>query len=165
MVQGVEDLRTPLSEIIDLDKKMRGTLSGFMMPSFVIDLPGGGGKRLVSTYESYDKASGVAKYRAPGLDGEKGKKLYTYHDPKPVAAADLAMLHAQKARALQNGQTLEQTVKASRFLRTSSPAASTTANVEQRISHKTLNSSRDTQDRLHLPWHYKPDNHQYQPRL
>ncbi|KAF2036160.1 kama family protein [Setomelanomma holmii] len=104
MVQGVEDLRTPLKEIIDLDKKIRGTLSGFMMPSFVIDLPGGGGKRLVSTCEEYEE--GIARYRAPGLDGEKGKMNYFYHDPKPVVATEVAALRRQKAEALERGQTL-----------------------------------------------------------
>ncbi|KAF2829661.1 kama family protein [Ophiobolus disseminans] len=110
MVQGVEDLRTPMKEIIELDKHIRGTLSGFMMPSFVVDLPGGGGKRLVSTYEpdSTDLEAGVYRYRAPGLDGEKGEMLYTYFDPKPVKEAELSMLRQQKAEALRSGQTLEQ---------------------------------------------------------
>jgi lysine 2,3-aminomutase len=115
MVKGVEDLRTPLSEIITLDKQIRGTLSGFMMPSFVVDLPGGGGKRLVSTYETYDEATGIATYRAPGLDGQKGKMLYTYNDPKPIATAELAILHEQKAQALENGQTLEQLARSTPF--------------------------------------------------
>jgi lysine 2,3-aminomutase len=80
MVKGVEDLRTPLSTILSLDKALRGRISGFMMPSFVVDLPGGGGKRLVSTYETYQ--DGVATYRAPGLPGAKGMATYTYHDPQ-----------------------------------------------------------------------------------
>jgi lysine 2,3-aminomutase len=111
MVKGVEDLRTPLSEIIELDKVIRGTLSGFMMPSFVIDLPGGGGKRLVSTAESYDPKTGKATYRAPGLDGAKGERTYYYNDPKPLVAAELAALRAQKAQALKEGQTLEQVAR------------------------------------------------------
>jgi lysine 2,3-aminomutase len=111
MVKGVEDLRTPLSEIIYLDKKIRGTLSGFMMPAFVIDLPGGGGKRLVSTAESYDAKKGVARYRAIGLGGDKGNRDYYYHDPKPLVAAELAALRAQKAQALKQGQTLEQVAR------------------------------------------------------
>jgi lysine 2,3-aminomutase len=108
MVKGIEDLRTPLGEIIALDKKIRGTLSGFMMPAFVVDLPGGGGKRLVSTHESYNEKTGVAKYTAPGLDGTKGTREYFYNDPKPVVAAELAALRAQKAQALRQGRTLEQ---------------------------------------------------------
>ena len=43
MVRGVEDLRTPLREILDLERQIRGTIAGFMTPQFVVDLPGGGG--------------------------------------------------------------------------------------------------------------------------
>lgn len=82
MVKGIEDLRTPLSTILHLDQQLRGTLSGFMMPAFVIDLPGGGGKRLVNTYDSYDPHTGIATYRAPGLPGAKGRTTYTYYDPQ-----------------------------------------------------------------------------------
>ncbi|KAI4940734.1 hypothetical protein J4E86_010706 [Alternaria arbusti] len=106
MVQGIEDLRTPLSKIIDLDKELRGTLSGFMMPSFVIDLPGGGGKRLVSTYEKYE--DGVAEYKAPGLPGAKGTRTYTYFDPKPVESAVLEEFRQGQVQALERGETLEQ---------------------------------------------------------
>lgn len=111
MVKGVEDLRTPLSEIIALDKLMRGNLSGFMMPAFVIDLPGGGGKRLVSTHDKYDEKTGIATYSAPGLPGKKGEVKYTYHDPKPVVAAELAALNHRKSQALQNGKTLDQIIQ------------------------------------------------------
>lgn len=115
MVQGVEDLRTPLSTIIALDKQIRGTLSGFMMPSFVVDLPGGGGKRLVSTHEDYDPITGVATYKAPGLDGLKGgDTVYTYYDPKPIDIAQLAALNKQKAEALAKGQTLEESAREKR---------------------------------------------------
>jgi lysine 2,3-aminomutase len=109
MVQGIEDLRTPLQEIIDLDKRIRGTLSGFMMPAFVVDLPGGGGKRLVSTHDGYK--NGVATYHAPGLDGTKGIQAYTYYDPKPVVAAEIAALREHQVQALNEGQTLDQVVQ------------------------------------------------------
>jgi lysine 2,3-aminomutase len=113
MVQGIEDLRTPLSEIIKLDVDLRGTLSGFMMPSFVIDLPGGGGKRLVSTHESYK--DGVATYKAPGLPGVKGQISYTYYDPKPVQAEVLEEFRQHQHQALQRGETLEQFTQSSLF--------------------------------------------------
>ena len=64
---------------MDLEKQLRGTISGFMMPAFVVDLPGGGGKRLGSTYEEY--RDGVARFTAPGLPGLKGTADYYYHDP------------------------------------------------------------------------------------
>lgn len=79
MVRGVEDLRTPLHEILSLESNIRGTIAGFMTPSFVVDLPGGGGKRLAGSYESYDRASGVSTFRAPAVKDQE--KLYYYHDP------------------------------------------------------------------------------------
>lgn len=108
MVRGIEDLRTPLREIIQLDKQCRGTLSGFMMPSFVIDLPGGGGKRLVSTYETYDESTGEATYTAPGLPGQKGQMTYTYWDPMPVTETDILEHRQRQEQALMDGKTLEQ---------------------------------------------------------
>jgi lysine 2,3-aminomutase len=108
MVSGIEDLRTPLAEIIDFDVQLRGTLSGFMMPAFVVDLPGGGGKRLVSTYKKHNAATGVYMYTAPGLEGEKGAKEYFYHDPKPVQARALEELRRQQHRALEQGVSLQE---------------------------------------------------------
>lgn len=78
MVTGLDDLRTPLSTIIHLEKHIRGTIAGFMTPTFVVDLPGGGGKRPVTTYESYDEGTGVSKWKAPGVAGDK---VFEYHDP------------------------------------------------------------------------------------
>lgn len=78
MISGVEDLRTPLSTIVELEKKMRGTIAGFMMPAFVVDLPGGGGKRLANSYETYDRNSGLSTWRAPGVAGDK---VFEYYDP------------------------------------------------------------------------------------
>ncbi|KAJ4335561.1 hypothetical protein N0V95_008875 [Ascochyta clinopodiicola] len=107
MVRGVEDLRTPLSKIIELDRELRGTLSGFMMPAFVVDLPGGGGKRLVSTYDSYDAQTGVAKYRAPGLPGYKGTLEYEYHDPKVVTELAVEELRQEQEQALEQDMPLQ----------------------------------------------------------
>ncbi|KAK3069120.1 hypothetical protein LTR53_012797, partial [Teratosphaeriaceae sp. CCFEE 6253] len=80
MVRGVEDLRTPLSVILELEKQIRGTIAGFMMPSFVVDLPGGGGKRLANSFETYDEGSGVSTWKAPAI---KGEEVFKYYDPSP----------------------------------------------------------------------------------
>lgn len=105
MVRGIEDLRTPLSKIIQLDKELRGTLSGFMMPAFVIDLPGGGGKRLVSTYDSYK--DGIAEYTAPGLPGKKGSQKYKYYDPKVASDAAVQELRQEQDQALERDMSLQ----------------------------------------------------------
>ncbi|CAG8983413.1 hypothetical protein HYALB_00000581 [Hymenoscyphus albidus] len=85
LVCGVEDLRTPLSTILSLESQIRGTIAGFMMPNFMVTLPGGGGKRLACSYESYDRATGRSLFRAPNshMRGgtENGKELWDYWDP------------------------------------------------------------------------------------
>jgi lysine 2,3-aminomutase len=43
-VQGTEHLHTPVQTGIDIIRGMRGFTSGLAVPTFVIDLPGGGGK-------------------------------------------------------------------------------------------------------------------------
>jgi len=82
MVQKVEHLRTPLRTILDLEARIRGSIAGFATPQFVVDLPGGGGKRLACSYLAYDRASGVSTYVAPAVTGrDKENRVYEYHDP------------------------------------------------------------------------------------
>jgi len=82
MVKGIEDLRTPLQTILDLERQLRGTIAGFMTPQFVVDLPGGGGKRLAASYQTYDRKSGVSTFVAPAIGGRRGdQKIFTYYDP------------------------------------------------------------------------------------
>ena len=106
MVRGVEDLRTPLHTILDLEARIRGTIAGFLTPNFIVTLPGGGGKRLACSYETYDRVTGLSRFRAPnsrrregsgssgssssgrgserGCEGEgegEGSKAWKYWDP------------------------------------------------------------------------------------
>ncbi|KUJ08537.1 kama family protein [Mollisia scopiformis] len=82
LVKGVEDLRTPLSTILDLETQIRGSIAGFMTPQFVVDLPGGGGKRLAASYKTYDRATGRSTFVAPAVHGKnKEGRLYEYYDP------------------------------------------------------------------------------------
>ncbi|KAL8896972.1 MAG: hypothetical protein Q9207_007454 [Kuettlingeria erythrocarpa] len=82
-VRGAEDLRTPLRDILALEKEIRGTVAGFMTPQFVVDLPGGGEKRLAASFESYDQDTGVSKFVAPGVKGKAS--IFEYHDPLALA--------------------------------------------------------------------------------
>jgi lysine 2,3-aminomutase len=82
MVRCSEHLRTPLQTILDLEAQIRGSIAGFMMPSFVVDLPGGGGKRLACSYQTYDRRTGISTFTAPAVTGRgKENKVYEYHDP------------------------------------------------------------------------------------
>lgn len=83
MVPGVEDLRTSLATAQDLEKHVRGATAGFNTPAFVLDAPGGGGKRDVHSPEHYDRASGVSVFASPSV--KPGKK-FLYFDP--IASLD-----------------------------------------------------------------------------
>ena len=85
MVRGVEDLRTPLHRILHIESRIRGRVAGFMTPQFMVDLPGGGGKRLASSYESYDRETGVSRFSAPGVKGEE--MGFEYNDPLPCISS------------------------------------------------------------------------------
>ncbi|KAA8564691.1 hypothetical protein EYC84_011593 [Monilinia fructicola] len=93
MVQFVEDLRTPLSTILDLERHIRGSIGGFVTPNFVVDLPGGGGKRLAASYDTYDPVTGRSTFTAPAVTGKnKENRVYEYWDPlhslsKPAASS------------------------------------------------------------------------------
>jgi len=80
MVRGVEDLRTPLSAILHLETQIRGSIAGFVTPQFIVDLPGGGGKRLASSYQTYDRDTGISTFVAPAVTGGS-EKVFEYHDP------------------------------------------------------------------------------------
>lgn len=82
MTARVEHLRTPLQTILDMEKQLTGSIAGFYMPKFVVDLPGGGGKRPAHSFESYDHRSGVSTFTSPVLTkGDKAGKVYKYYDP------------------------------------------------------------------------------------
>ena len=49
------------------------------MPHFVVDLPGGGGKRLANDYISYDRDTGLSTWKSPAV--KDGKQIYEYWDP------------------------------------------------------------------------------------
>lgn len=78
LVKGVEDLRTTLDTALYLEKHVRGTTAGFNTPTFVVDAPGGGGKRDAHSYEYYDRESGISVYSAPSV---KPGQLFLYFDP------------------------------------------------------------------------------------
>ena len=78
LVKGVEELRTTVETAAMLEKAVRGTTAGFNTPTFVVDAPGGGGKRGVHSYEHYDRETGISVYMAPSV---KPGKSFLYFDP------------------------------------------------------------------------------------
>ena len=78
LVKGREDLRTTAQTAIDREKIGRGSTAGFNTPTFVVDAPGGGGKRDVHSFEFYNRTTGISVYCAPSV---KAGEYYTYFDP------------------------------------------------------------------------------------
>lgn len=78
LVKGGEDMRTTLQTALDLEKYIRGLTAGFNTPTFVVDAPGGGGKRIAHSYEIYNRETGVSRWEAPSV---KPGASFFYFDP------------------------------------------------------------------------------------
>jgi lysine 2,3-aminomutase len=77
LVKGVEDLRTTLQTALDIEKAVRGITAGFHTPTFVVDAPGGGGKRVAHSFEHYDRDTGISVFTAPSVK----PGFFLYYDP------------------------------------------------------------------------------------
>ena len=84
LVKGVEDLRTTLQTALDIEKAVRGTTAGFHTPTFVVDAPGGGGKRVAHSFEHYDRDSGISVFAAPSVK----PGYFLYYDPVDTLAPE-----------------------------------------------------------------------------
>jgi lysine 2,3-aminomutase len=78
LVKGVEDLRTSLEAALVIEKHVRGVTAGFNTPTFVVDAPGGGGKRDVHSFEHYDRETGISVFTSPSVHADA---YYFYFDP------------------------------------------------------------------------------------
>ncbi|HEY3807534.1 MAG TPA: KamA family radical SAM protein [Kofleriaceae bacterium] len=85
LVKGVEDLRTTLQTALDLEKAVRGVTAGFHTPTFVVDAPGGGGKRVAHSFEHYDRDTGVSVFSAPSVK----PGFFLYFDPIDTLAPEI----------------------------------------------------------------------------
>jgi lysine 2,3-aminomutase len=85
LVKGVEDLRTTLQTALDLEKAVRGVTAGFHTPTFVVDAPGGGGKRVAHSFEHYDRDTGISVFSAPSVK----PGFFVYFDPVDTLAPEI----------------------------------------------------------------------------
>ena len=85
LVKGVEDLRTTLQTALDIEKAVRGTTAGFHTPTFVVDAPGGGGKRVAHSFEHYDRDTGISVFSAPSVK----PGFFLYFDPVDTLAPEV----------------------------------------------------------------------------
>ncbi|MCK5780252.1 MAG: lysine 2,3-aminomutase [Psychrilyobacter sp.] len=74
---GLEHFRTPVSKGIEIIEGLRGHTSGFAVPTFVVDAPGGGGKTpVMPQYVISQSPSRVVLRNFEGV-------ITTYTEPKP----------------------------------------------------------------------------------
>lgn len=85
LVKGVEDLRTTVQTAVDIEKAVRGTTAGFHTPTFVCDAPGGGGKRVIHSFEHYNRETGISVYAAPSVK----PGYFLYFDPIDTLAPEI----------------------------------------------------------------------------
>lgn len=78
MVKAVEHFRVPVSRMQELEQQVRGATAGFNTPLYVVDAPGGGGKRDVHSHSYSNESFGVYGYRSPMIDADR---TYLYFDP------------------------------------------------------------------------------------
>jgi len=72
LVRGTQHFRTPVATGINIMEKLRGHTSGYAVPTYVIDAPGGGGKIPIAPNYILSQAKG--KYVLRNYNG----KIYTY---------------------------------------------------------------------------------------
>jgi lysine 2,3-aminomutase len=73
---GIEHFRTPVSKGIEIIEGLRGHTSGFCVPTFVVDAPGGGGK--IPVMPNYVLSSSPSKVILRNYEGV----ITTYSEPK-----------------------------------------------------------------------------------
>lgn len=78
--EGLTHLRTPVSRGIEIIEALRGHTSGYAVPTFVVDAPGGGGKIPVGPDYVVSQAPGRIILR--NFEGN----MYVYHEPVETAA-------------------------------------------------------------------------------
>ncbi|HEY1552352.1 MAG TPA: KamA family radical SAM protein [Kofleriaceae bacterium] len=108
LVKGVEDLRTTLQTALDLEKAVRGVTAGFHTPTFVVDAPGGGGKRVAHSFEHYDRDTGISVFAAPSVK----PGFFLYYDPIDTLAPEI---QARWKDAAQQDKMIEHAIAQARL--------------------------------------------------
>jgi lysine 2,3-aminomutase len=81
-VEGTEHLRTTVEKGLHIIEGMRGRTSGLAIPTYVIDLPGGGGKVPLQASYLVSRAGGELTFR------NYLGNIYHYHNPKRPASGN-----------------------------------------------------------------------------
>lgn len=80
--EGLTHFRTPVGKGIEIVESMRGHTSGFAVPTYVVDAPGGGGK--IPVMPNYVVSWGVNRLVLRNFEGV----ITTYHEPESYLATE-----------------------------------------------------------------------------
>jgi lysine 2,3-aminomutase len=75
-IVGSSHFRTPVEKGVEIIKSLRGFTTGYAVPNFVIDAPGGGGKILIAPETVTGREGDFLQLR--NFEG----KVFQYPDPK-----------------------------------------------------------------------------------
>jgi lysine 2,3-aminomutase len=92
-ITGSAHFRTPVSKGIEIIEGLRGHTTGYAVPSYVIDAPGGGGK--IPLLPDYVVGRDGDDLLLRNFEG----KVYRYHDPDSQYGADRNTIAAAAAEA------------------------------------------------------------------
>ncbi|MEP2775890.1 MAG: KamA family radical SAM protein [Luteolibacter sp.] len=86
LITGSSHLRTAVSEGVNIIEQLRGHTTGYAIPQFVIDGPGGGGK--IPVNPNYVVDSDPTKITLRNYDGE----IFDYPNPTPISTEEMQVL-------------------------------------------------------------------------
>jgi len=89
LINGSSHLRTAVADGVAIIEGLRGHTTGYAIPQFVIDGPGGGGK--IPINPNYVVETGIGKITLRNYEGE----IFDYPDPSPIPAREIDRLHQQ----------------------------------------------------------------------
>ncbi|MCP5531543.1 MAG: KamA family radical SAM protein [Akkermansiaceae bacterium] len=89
LINGSSHLRTSVAEGVEVIEGLRGHTTGYAVPQFVIDGPGGGGKIPINPNYLIDSTPGRVTLR--NFEG----KVFEYPDPSPIPTAEMERLNQQ----------------------------------------------------------------------
>jgi lysine 2,3-aminomutase len=99
LVEGAGHFRTPVAKGIEIMEGLRGHTSGFSIPQFVVDAPGGGGK--IPLTPNYLLSMSDHRVVLRNFEGY----MTVYEEPQEYAAHDAALCPACRQKLPEPGQT------------------------------------------------------------
>ncbi|HSR49086.1 MAG TPA: lysine 2,3-aminomutase [Anaerolineales bacterium] len=99
LVEGSGHFRTPVAKGIEIIEGLRGHTSGYSVPTFVVDAPGGGGK--IPVMPNYQLSASDHKIVLRNFEGF----ISTYEEPIEYTPHDSATCPHCQAKRLEPGQS------------------------------------------------------------